>query len=63
MWRSRHAAIVFYICAFVRMLSVKEGDCGGVSDVKIDYTKLCIKFGTREVRCLNRSRSIVELPM
>ena len=38
------AAILFYICAFVRMLSVKEGDCGGVSDVKIDYTKLCIKF-------------------
>ena len=24
------------------MLSVKEGDCGEVSDVKIDYTKLCI---------------------
>ena len=46
MKRSRHAAILFYICAFVRMLSVKEGDCGGVSDVKIDYTKLCIKFGT-----------------
>ena len=35
-----------YICAFLRMLSVKEGDCGEVSDVKIDYTKLCIKFGT-----------------
>ena len=28
-----------------------------------DYTKLCIKFGTWEVRRLNRRRSIVELPM
>ena len=46
MERSRHAAILFYICAFLPMLSVKEGDCGEVSDVKIDYTKLCIKFGT-----------------
>ena len=25
---------------------IAPGDCGEVLDVKIDYTKLCIKFGT-----------------
>ena len=34
------------------MLSVKEGDCGEVSDVKIDYTKLCITALFNNMRTL-----------
>ena len=33
LWRFRHAASLFCICAFVRMLSMKEGDCNLVPRV------------------------------